>query len=454
MLEEAPKIRLDAVVQVPCVVENKRLLICLLTSGLLLITGLSIAYSILAKQNRANNSASYYKNNFSWDQVGSPLIGSQARALFGDSVAQSSNGYIVAVGATFDNTGGSKAGGVYVYGLNQKQWSVIGTPIFGDPGDLAGQSVALSGDGTCVGFGSRAYSYNEYARLGKVSVYIYEHGDWAPKGNPIRGQHAGDEAGFSLAMSESGNILAVPAWQNDDVQQDSGHVRIFEYTLTDWKQLGLTLNGSNKSDFFGFSVSLSSDGKRLAVGAPQINTGKGYVRAFEYSSSGVWLQLGLDINGEEANGWAGSAVSLSSSGEYVAVGSSNSATVRVYKYQQSSGWIQVGNDLVGQSGSQFGASLSISGNGTVIAIGASYYSPPEDSVTYTGIIQVYRLDQYETWQQLGASLVGYQPSQMTGNAVSLSLDGEVLIGASYGYDAIINGDLASDAGKVVIYRLA
>jgi hypothetical protein len=51
---------------------------------------------------------------------------------------------------------------------------------------------------------------------------------------------------------------------------------------------------------------------------------------------------------------------------------------------------------------------------------------------YTGNIQVYGLDQHGPWQQPGACLEGYQPSQTTGNTVSLSLAGKVLVGQVMG----------------------
>ena len=44
--------------------------------------------------------------------------------------------------------------------------------------------------------------------------------------------------------------------------------------------MGLDLHGQAAGDEFGFSVSLSSDGKRVAVGAPE-NDGRGHVRVYE-----------------------------------------------------------------------------------------------------------------------------------------------------------------------------
>ena len=54
----------------------------------------------------------------------------------------------------------------------------------------------------------------------------------------------------------------------------------------------------------GFSVALSDDGTIVAVGAPDSHGGNGSysggVRVYQYASS-TWSQLGSDIDGEAAS---------------------------------------------------------------------------------------------------------------------------------------------------------
>jgi hypothetical protein len=140
-------------------------------------------------------------------------------------------------------------------------------------------------------------------------------------------------------------------------------------------------------------------------------------------------------------------------GDTVAVGSPNRDIARVYNFhQETNNWVQLGSDLTGPPGSHFGISVSLNNNGTIVAVGASYDS--SNGVTNHGSIHVYCWDPgREIWEQLGNSIHGYQPNQMAGNAVSISSGGEVLAGASYGYDAIMNSRLASDSGKVNVYYL-
>ena len=74
-------------------------------------------------------------------------------------------------------------------------------------------------------------------------------------------------------------------------------------------QLGADIDGKAAGDNFGYSVSLSSDGSRLAVGGdldmvnlftdtPSGSKRTGYVRVYDYNGS-AWAQVGGDINAEQ-----------------------------------------------------------------------------------------------------------------------------------------------------------
>ena len=68
-------------------------------------------------------------------------------------------------------------------------------------------------------------------------------------------------------------------------------------------------------------MSLSGDGKTVAVGAPGHWTRKdrpGYVKV--YRRAGFWKQLGQSIKGEALGDQFGQSVSLSSNGKILAIG--------------------------------------------------------------------------------------------------------------------------------------
>ena len=79
-----------------------------------------------------------------------------------------------------------------------------------------------------------------------------------------------------------------------------------------WTQLGSDIDGEAAGDLSGYSVSLDSDGDRVAIGAPENDgngTSAGHVRIYEYSG-GSWSQLGSDIDGEAADDQSGWSVIL------------------------------------------------------------------------------------------------------------------------------------------------
>ena len=64
-------------------------------------------------------------------------------------------------------------------------------------------------------------------------------------------------------------------------------------------QIGQDIDGENIGDMSGDALSLSGNGKIIAIGS-QLNSGNGYhsghVRVFE-NILGVWTQVGQDIDG-------------------------------------------------------------------------------------------------------------------------------------------------------------
>ena len=105
-----------------------------------------------------------------------------------------------------------------------------------------------------------------------------------------------------------------------------------------WTQLGSDIDGEAAGDEFGYTVSLSNDGTIMAVGAIRNDATIWLEMSYQYSNS-TWTQLGSDIDGEAAGDWAG-RVSLSGDGTTMAIGAifndgatgSDSGHVRVYKY--------------------------------------------------------------------------------------------------------------------------
>ena len=172
-------------------------------------------------------------------------------------------------------------------------------------------------------------------------MYEYTEVDgWVQLGLDIDGEAASDKSGGSVSLSSDGTRVAIGARTNDGRWSDSGHVRVFDWDGSSWSQVGKDIDGEDVKDYSGGSVSLSSDGSIVAIGATgNDGNGKssGHVRLYGYDGSS-WKQLGDDIDGEAEGDGSGNSASLSSDGSRVAIGAlSNddnglsSGHVRVYE---------------------------------------------------------------------------------------------------------------------------
>ena len=71
----------------------------------------------------------------------------------------------------------------------------------------------------------------------------------------------------------------------------------------------------------------------------------------------------------------------------VAVGTLAANYVKVYQYDDIDTWIQMGSKILGTPGA-FGTSVSLSSDGTIVAVGAPKYSP-NNWTNQTGLVRIY-----------------------------------------------------------------
>jgi hypothetical protein len=99
-------------------------------------------------------------------------------------------------------------------------------------------------------------------------------------GADIDGEAAGDASGWSVAMSGDGSRIAIGANGNDDNGSNAGHVRIYTLINGTWTQTGLDIDGEAAGDQSGISVAMSGDGSRIAIGANGNGSYTGHVRVY------------------------------------------------------------------------------------------------------------------------------------------------------------------------------
>ncbi|MCE2503763.1 MAG: HYR domain-containing protein [Chlorobi bacterium] len=245
-----------------------------------------------------------------WRQLGGDIDGEAVAYYSGYSVSSSSDGERLAVGAIY-SANGSYAGHVRVYGWDTSSsgWTQLGGDIDGEAADdYSGISVSLSSDGERLAIGAPGNDGNG-TDAGRVRVYGWSGTSWTQLGGNIDGEAAGDWFGISVSISSDGERLAIGAPYNDGNGADVGHVRVYQWSGTSWTQLGGDIDGKAAWKELGRSVSISSDGVRLAIGAIYQDDNGSYAgRARVYGWSGTsssWNQLGGDIDGETAWDYSG-----------------------------------------------------------------------------------------------------------------------------------------------------
>lgn len=324
----------------------------------------------------------YKRTSGTWIQIGSDIIGDGVNDWFGSSVSLAADGNILAIGAPGTSVNGLESGQVRIYKIVEGAWVQIGSNINGESMyDGCGMSVSISADGLTVAIGTYEANY--------VRVYKNVEGTWTQIGQNISGRN--------ISLAADGNTVAI---LSGDVVLNgihSDYVRIYKNIAGNWIQIGTDICREVVQDGSVSSLSLSSDGTTVAIGAPRADLNgidSGQVSVYR-NNEGTWSQIGTDINGNPLEGYFGQSVSLSADGNFVAIGAAGDAMngarpghVRIYKYIMGT-WTQLGVDIVGEgSGDQCGYSVSLSGSGAILAIGAPYNFGTD---AYSGHGRVYDL---------------------------------------------------------------
>jgi len=369
-----------------------------------------------------------------WVQLGADIDGEAAGDESGYSVSLSADGYRVAIGAIGNDGGGVNSGHTRIYQWNGASWVQLGGDIDGEAvSDQSGWSVSLSADGTRVAIGAIVNAGGGSFR-GHTRIYQWNGASWVQLGADINGEADTDFSGYSVSLSADGARVAIGAIFNNGGTA-RGHTRIYQLNGASWVQLGVDIDGEAVNDNSGHSVSLNSDGSRVAIGAINNAGGgiaRGHTRIYEWDGS-VWGILGAEIDGEADGDQSGFSVSLSADGTRVAIGAPfnngggvASGHTRIYEWNGAS-WVQLGADIDGEAaGDNSGRSVSLSADGTRVAIGASFSGGADDS----GHTRIYQWNG-AAWAQLGGDIDGEADDDQSGWSVSLSADGtRVAIGAN------------------------
>jgi len=274
---------------------------------------------------------------------------------------------------------------------------------------------------------------------------------WAELGAMIHGEDRKDLSGMVISMSCDGSTIAVGAPMNDAgdavATENIGHVRVYRLkhrksssgpnaaAELEWKQIGDDIDGAVALDRFGGAVSLSADGTRLAVGAIHNDANgisSGHVQVYELNEDvkpKSWVKLGDVIEGQEEKGYFGRSISLSADGTRLAVGStgadsSRTSTEDVGKVtvfelnEDDDAWSSLGQEVYGLGDTDyFGRATALSGDGSTLAVGG-YKNDHGADKEDIGLVRIFRYDAArDGWAKQGDDLRGKESGDWFGLSV-------------------------------------
>jgi hypothetical protein len=191
---------------------------------------------------------------------------------FGSSVSLSSDGNTALVGAPDKHFGSNyNQGAAYVFTRSGSTWSEQQklTVSDGAANDLFGCSVSLSGDGNTALVGASGKTVGSNDTQGAAYVFTRSGSTWSQQQELTASDGAAyDFSGNSVSLSGDGNTALVGAYGKTVGSNDTqGAAYVFTRSGSTWsQQQELTASDGTASEYFGGSVSLSSDGNTPLVG--------------------------------------------------------------------------------------------------------------------------------------------------------------------------------------------
>lgn len=249
--------------------------------------------------------------------------------------------------------------------------------------DYMGYSVALSGDGLYMAVGATNRDAAPMVCLavgicpdpivtsntGSVFVFEQKNGVWESQAElavVVDTINNGNYFGYALTLSANGDTLAVGTpfesssaqgingERFDASEQESGAVYVFKRTGDSWaEQAYIKASNAEEFDYFGSSLQLSADGNTLVVGASGEES-KATGLDGNQSDNSIGLAGAVYIFERNGDTWSQAHYLKAAKQVYMVNECFNPSPVRCYP----------------TIGGGFGGSVSLSADGTVLAVGA------------------------------------------------------------------------------------
>ncbi len=382
----------------------------------------------------------------SYSQLGQTLTGNAGNDRIFSTMGMSSDGLKLVSANQLDPTTDSR-GTIQAYSFNGNTWVTYGSLIEAQRsqvGESAYSSIAdMTDDGTRIFVGWKPNPSPN--TRGFAQVYDFVNGDWSQVGDNILGDNTDDQATRIGVISGDGTTIAHMGGYTNTASTRYCQVRRYQSSTNTWNQIGsniavgLTNKNADKTD----CLAISQNGNIVAIGSNKDGTSsQGAVRIYQYNSStNSWSQLGSTLLGENANDEFGISLSMSDDGTVIIVGSwkaddtgGNDGNARVFEYSNNS-WTQVGNNIIPNTSDNdpvyFGNTVRVSGNGKFFAV-SGYQSKNPAGQNQSGETRVY-IREGNTFTQIINTIYG-DHGDFFGSQIFLNTDGTILAVGSGGFN--------------------
>ncbi|KAL9182002.1 hypothetical protein ACHAXT_012345 [Thalassiosira profunda] len=381
------------------------------------LNGGSVALSangrtVAVSSGQLGNGGPGYVDVYSWNETlseyaprGERLVGDAAGDAFGYSLDLSDDAQTLVIGAAFHSNSTGMAT-VYQWNETALQYTQFGETLYGDAvDDTFGEVVVLSSDGATLAVsasgkdiesaGDESGETAALENVGQVKVYkvASEGSSFEQVGEALNGEGAEDRFGYSMSIDATGSTLVVGAPGNDENGADTGSAQVYEWDAesSNYKLRSPPLYGDAGNSRYGWSSALSGDGNTLAIGAllqsavgqpfNEANSdaaGRVYTLIWNEASS-QYEQVGDVLQGDENRDDFSASISLAGDGKTLAVGSPmkdgngiQSGQVSVFTWDEAGAkYTALGDPINGEKETNyFGGPVSLSGDGTTLAVGA------------------------------------------------------------------------------------
>ncbi|MDX2196298.1 MAG: T9SS type A sorting domain-containing protein [Cytophagales bacterium] len=376
-------------------------------------------------------------NGVSFVQIGQKLLptdyigtGSLSGFEFGISVDISGDGKKMALISSAEKNG---IGASWVYsfsGINYNKVTKLYAKSYTAPGSKFGSSASISEDGKIAIIGAPGDAFN----YGIAYAYSFDGINYKQFSDPLINLDTvwfgGGKQGTNVKVSSDGSTVIVGApVRNNYYTNNFGAV--YAYTLSGTKFVPIGANfGTWFNSEYGSALAMSSNGKKIVVGAFGHNSfnGASFIYTFNGSS---FVNMGGPISRLLGSG-EGYSVAMSGDGNtYIAGAPFDSPNGAVYVYTFNGvNYVPFGPKLVGSNslGSPFqGINVEISKDAKTIFIGSENDNGGAGAFwvfTFNGTNYVQAGNKY-----VATGLLGSNP--LFGNPISCSNDSKTLLVGAY-----------------------